>query len=116
MNTLKAALSLCGLSHAEAAEYLSLELGRIITKNTIDDMARGKTRLNIDILEALAGLFARIEEVADNAADMLEPGLIAPENLNGIQVDDGADPLPDGSDDIAGALALFFALADRGRA
>lgn len=61
----------------------------------------------------MAGLWGRICEAGEGAAETLVPEDMERLQLNGVQADDGHDPLPDGSDSAAGAYAVLTAICDQ---
>lgn len=105
MTTFKAAMSICGLSQAEAAEFLGVSI------QSVKDWSRGKAAPPPGVWQMLADLYRRIEDAADFAAGQLEPTLMDRRRMNHIAADDGADPLPGGGDLVAGAMALLMAIA-----
>ena len=61
MTTFKAALGLCGLSQADAADRLGVSLG------SVKDWCRKKSDPPLGVWQDLAGLFAEIRSKADAA-------------------------------------------------
>lgn len=106
MTTFKAALSICGLSISEAADYLGVRL------DTVKSWSQGRNSPPPGVWQMLADLYARIEDAADHAAGQLEPGMMDRRVMNSLTADDGADPLPGSGDGVAGAMALLLALSD----
>ena len=104
MSTFSAALHLCGLSQQQAADYLGVRL------DTIKNWSSGRSAVPGGVWGMLADLWQRIEDAADFAAINLD--LDDPATLHNLQADTGADPLPSGADEAAGALALLYALSD----
>lgn len=60
----------------------------------------------------LSDLYARIELAADFAAEVLETNAVDPRQWGHIEADFGPDPLPEGADGVAGAMALLLSLND----
>lgn len=104
------ALACCGLSRAEAAEYLQ------VSQASIEDWCKpritkyGPASPPTGVWDKLAVLYRRIEAAADHAAGMLEPGLMDRLMMNNVAADDAEDPLPGGADLAAGAMALLLAI------
>ncbi len=111
MTTFKHTLALCGLSHTEAADYLTAECGNV-SLQTVKDMARGKSFAGDDVTDAMARLWRRIEDVAEANVDLICAMLDDSDRraFMNISADDSHDPLPGGASEAAGALALLYAM------
>jgi len=106
MTTFRYAIAICGLSLRGAADYLG------VSYDTVKSWSQGRNAPPLGVWQELAALLARIENAADHAAGHLEHDLMDRRALNSIQADTGADPLPAGADDAAGALAVLLAVRD----
>lgn len=104
MTTFKSCLAICGLSQSQAADFLGVAL------QTVKHWSSGRNNPPEGVWQMLSELYARIERAADNAAVQLDG--VNPRQWGKIQADLGEDPLPDGSDDVAGAMALMLAIQD----
>ncbi|MGB1215733.1 MAG: helix-turn-helix domain-containing protein [Pikeienuella sp.] len=104
MTTFKSALSICGLSQPQAADFLDVALP------TVKAWAQGKRSVPGGVWDMLADLYARIEAAADHAAVELDG--VDPRQWGNITADTGDDPLPGGADSAAGAMALLTAVKD----
>lgn len=107
MTTFSAAISLCGLSQQQAATYFD------VSKDTVKSWSSGRSNPPIGVWLMLRDLFYRIEDAADFAADHMDLNGIDPRAFNNLTADLGPDPLPDGAEGSAGAMALLMALRDR---
>lgn len=107
MTTFKSAIYLCGLSQSGAADYLGVSLA------SIKDWCRGKGAPPIGVWIMMADLWGRIEDAGESAAEIIDPESMDRQQLNGVQTDEGSDPLPEGSDTAAGALAIMSAILNR---
>lgn len=107
MTTFKAALGICGLSQEQARIYLG------VSKQSVKDWSAGKKSAPpMGVWRDLARLMERIEDAADFASSNIEPGLMDKQKMNNVTADNGAEPLPDGADNAAGAMALLLAIRD----
>ncbi len=106
MTTFKSAMSICGLSQSEAAEFLGVSI------QSVKDWSRGKSAPPVGVWEMLSDLYVRIEGAADFASANLEPGMMDRRVMNNVQADQGDDPLPGGGAHVAGAMALLLAIED----
>ena len=107
MTTFKSALAICGLSHQQAAEYLDISI------QSVKVFSQGKRGAPIGVWALLAALYERIQDAADFASDRMAIGGIDPRAYGQIEADTGDDPLPEGSDSVAGAMALLMAVTDQ---
>lgn len=111
MSTFKSALSICGLSQADAAEFLQVALPTI--KGWCSDSNPKAPPLGV--WQQLASLFDQIQDAADGAADVMDLEGIDPRSFNNLEADMVGDPLPiAGAMEAAGAMALLMAIADLG--
>ena len=106
MTTFKSALGVCGLSQQEAADFLDVSI------SSVKDWCRGKSAPPLGVWTQLSGLYRQIEDAADFASVRLEVDLMDRRSLNGIEADNGADPLPGGAPSTAGAMAILLAIKD----
>ena len=102
MSSFKSALSACGLSLSEAAEFLPARY------DTVKKWAQGKNPPPQGVWEQLAELFERIQDAADYAADKMAVEGVEPRAWGNIEADTGLDPLPEGAARVAGAMALLM--------
>lgn len=108
MTTFKYALSICGLSQQEAAEFFGVALP------TVKDWSRGSSRPPEGVWRMLASLFGQIQDAADGAADVMQLDGIDPRAWVNLDADLNHDALPvSGALKAAGAMALLMAVADR---
>lgn len=107
MTTFKSAIYICGLSQHGAADFLGVSI------QSVKDWCRGKSSPPFGVWVMLADLFARIEDAAASAAERIAPEEMDRQMLNVVQADDGAHPLPDGSDSAAGAMSILIAIGDQ---
>lgn len=107
MTTFKASIAKCGLSQQGAAEYLGVSLA------SVKDWCRGKTAPPFGVWVMLADLWVRIQDAGESAAEKIDPENMDRRQVNNVTADDGHDPLPDGADAAAGAVAVLTAIADR---
>ena len=105
MSTFKSALSVCGLSQRQAAEYLGVSI------QSVKHWSSGRTQPPGGVWEALADLLERVQDAADHAADSMAVDGIDPRAWGNIEADIGDDPLPPGADSAAGAMALLMAVS-----
>lgn len=106
MTTYKAALAICGLSQQEAAAFHTVSLA------SVKHWCRGRSTPPVGVWEQLADLYRRIEDAADSASAMLEPGLMDRRVMNNVTADSGPEPLPGSGDAVAGAMALLLAIRE----
>lgn len=107
MTTFKSALGVCGLSQAEAADFLSVKL------DTVKSWCAGRNNPPLGVWQMLASLFEQIQDAADGAADHMALEGIDPRSFNNIAADLRGDELPvTSSANAAGAMALLMAIAD----
>ncbi|WP_300396680.1 helix-turn-helix domain-containing protein [Henriciella sp.] len=100
----RSTIQLCGLSQRQAALYLD------VSPSSVDKWCRGVRPVPDGVWSLLSDLWQRIEAAADFAADHIETNGLDPRALHNFAADDGLDPLPEGADDAAGALALMLVL------
>jgi len=106
MTTFKACLNLCGLSQAEAADFLDVSI------DTVKSWCSGRANPPLGVWRLLASLFEQIEDAATGAADVMEIEGIDPRAYNNIEADVRGDELPvTGALDAAGAMALLMVIA-----
>lgn len=105
MTTFKSALHVCGLSQQQAAHYLGVSL------QSVKHWSSGRTQPPGGVWEMLADLFERVQDAADGAADSMKLDGIDPRVWGSIDADSGKDPLPEGADSAAGAMALLTAVS-----
>lgn len=106
MSSFKYSLLACGLSQAGAAELFGVRL------DTVKSWSSGRNRPPEGVWRRLADLFEQIQDAADSAANHMAVDGIDPRSWSNIQADLAGDPLPAGSDSIAGAMALLMAIND----
>lgn len=100
--TFSSALSICGLSQQEAADFLGVRL------DTVKSWSSGRNPVPSGVWIMVADLWGRIEDSADFAAQVLDLNDHA--TMHSLQADSGEDPLPGGAASAAGAMAVLFAL------
>lgn len=72
MNTFSGILRITGLSQAEASDFLSGQLDRPISKDTIKSMCSGRTSIRQDVLDALRGLYLAQTNAAEEALNLID--------------------------------------------
>lgn len=82
-----------------------------VSASSIQSFDTGRRPVPDGVWDMMANLFARIENAANFAADHMADNGIGAGAFENIEAD-GADPLPEGSAKIAGAMALLMALYD----
>lgn len=105
--TFKSALAICGLSQPMAADYLD------VSQDTIAGWSSGRSGPSEKSWTMLSDLYARIERAADHGASIIETSTVDPRQWGNIEADLGPDPLPEGADNVAGAMAMLLALQDQ---
>lgn len=108
MSTFKSALSVCGLSRPEAAEYLG------VAEVTIDKWAQGRRTVPVGVWRMVADLYERIQDAAEHAADFMVNEGMPKSAFENVEADLGTDDTPDGAARAAGAIALLIAVKERG--
>lgn len=107
MTTFKYALSICGLSQQEAAEFFQVSF------DSVKSWAQGKRQPPRGVWEQLASLYRQIENAADGASGAMELDGIDPRAYNNLDADIIGDELPtNGAKAAAGAMALLLTIAD----
>lgn len=107
MTTFASAIRLCGLSQAEAADFLDVRL------DTVKSWSASRNPVPPVVWQMLADLWRRIEDAADDAS--LSDAIGDPRAKVNLSVDDD-DGLPGGAVQTTGALALLLAIADASEA
>lgn len=107
MTTFNAVRNLCGLSQQGTADYLGVSI------QSVKNWCRGKTAPPFGVWVMMSDLWGRVLDAGEDAAERLDPENMDRMLVNGVQADDGHDPLPDGSDWAAGAVAVLSAIQDR---
>lgn len=102
MTTFKSALGLCGLSQAQAARFLDCSLGNV------KKWSSGTRDVPEFAWDMLAGLFDQVTAAADSAADVMERDGVPAGAKSSITADNTIEPLPEGADEAAGAMALLM--------
>jgi len=111
MSAFKYALSICGLSHVEAADFLQVSI------QSVKDWSRGKGGPKEGVWLQLASLFEQMQDTADGAADIMVLDGIDPRAYNNIEADMPGHELPQlGALRAAGAMALLMAIGSHHRA
>jgi|GEM_PF-3032543 len=72
MSLFAAALRLTGLSQPEAADWLSDQLCRSVSLQTIKDMSSGRSKAHPDVWAALSSLHQQQLAAADEALDLID--------------------------------------------
>lgn len=108
MTHFKASLSICGLSQAQAAEFLHVNI------NTIKSWGAGRENPPLGVWRQLASLFRQIRSAAEGAADIMVLDGVNPRAWNNLEADltDDALPIP-GALQSARTMALLMAIDDR---
>lgn len=109
MTTFKTALSLCGMTQSEAADFLGVRLDTV--KSWCSDQNPKSPPEHAWRL--LASLFQQIQDAADGAADTMALDGIDPRAYNMIEADIPGNELPTSAAlKAAGAMALLMAIED----
>lgn len=103
--TFTAALAICGLSHAEAANFLGVH------RDTVQAWSVGASSPPRGVWKMLSGLYSRIEIAAENACASLDLSRVESREVIHLCADSEEDPLPTGADAVAGAMAFLHAVA-----
>lgn len=106
MSTFKSALAICGLSQSQAADYFDVSL------QTVKHWSSQRNAPPEGVWKMLSALYSQIEDAADFAAGKIELGEVDPRQWPNISADVGADPLPGGAADAAGAMALLIVIRE----
>jgi len=106
MTTFKSAITICGLSQKEAANYLDVSI------SSVKDWSRGKSAPPIGIWEMMAKLYSRIKNASDHTSSLLDPDIMDRAAMNNITADNGEYPMPEDAVSAAGAMALLAAIND----
>lgn len=113
MTTFRHALMICGLTHAEAADFLG------VRPDTIHSWSSGRRRVPPGVWEMLAGLYEQIQDAATGAADVMVRDGIDPRAWNKIEADlvgRSGETIPTpGALAAAGAAALLMAVGSYAR-
>ena len=102
MSAFKAALGVCGLSQADAAEYLGVSI------STIKQWSRGRNRVSGDAWQDLAELHRQITETADKSFRVLYYENVERQELTQFAAISG--DLPGNAPSTAGAIAIIKAI------
>lgn len=101
MSVFKAALGICGLSIAEAAEFLGL------SSSLVKQYSAGNRQPPPAVWTALAALYDQIVEVSEHTLDTFERDEITPEGVQAIAIHEHGSPLPRAA---LNAVAAMFVL------
>jgi len=108
VTTFKAALSICGLSQTEAADFLQ------VSTHTVKSWCADRANPPRGVWVMLASLFEQIQDAADGAAEVMTLDGIDARAWNNVEADIRGNELPvEGSLRAAGAMALLMAIADQ---
>lgn len=106
MTTFKHTLQICGLSQREAASFLN------VSPSSIDKWSRNQRAVPEAVWQELADLYTQVEEAADRAAAIMQVDGIDERAFQNISADNVGLELPEGSTNVAGAMALMIALTE----
>lgn len=107
MSTFKSSIGVCGLSQAEAADFLQVSI------DTVKSWCSGRANPPLGVWQMLASLFEQIQDAADGAADVMDLEGIDPRAFNNIEADITGNELPTGgAARAAGAVALLMAISE----
>ncbi|WP_157784505.1 helix-turn-helix domain-containing protein [Sinorhizobium fredii] len=110
MTTFKDALSLCGLSLQEAAEYLGL------SKSMVDSMASGRREVSDNTWRSLSDLWQTINEASSNTKNSLhgitDKDIAQRIILSNAAIVVGYDGIPVSAKGIAATKAFLEVIAD----
>lgn len=113
MTTFRHALMICGLSHAEAADFLGVRI------DTIKSWSSGRRTVPTGAWQMLAELYEQIQDAADGAADVMVRDGIDPRAWNNVEADligrSGESIPTPGALAAAGAAALLMAVGSYAR-
>lgn len=111
MTTFKSALSICGLSQAEAADFLQVSI------QSVKDWSRGKSGPPLGVWLQLSSLFEQMQDTAQGATDIMVLDGIDPRAWNNVEADMPGHELPQlGAIKATGAMAFLMAVAAHHRA
>jgi len=88
MSAFKAALGLCGMSIAEASEFLG------VSEPMLKHYSAGTRQPPHEVLAMLARLFDQIVEVSEHSLDVFERDEITPDAVQTIAIREHGSPLP----------------------
>lgn len=106
MSVFKAALGVCGLSIAEAAETLGL------SESLVKQYSAGNRQPPDPVWAALAALYDQIVEVSEHALDTFERDEITPEGVQAIAIHEHGSPLPAAALDAVAAIFILTRIMD----
>lgn len=99
--TFQNAIQVCGLSRKEASIFLE------VSEETIRSWCKGRRQVPDGIWSLLASLYSEILDSSDQAVDFLNKNGADDRIYQFFQADSGLMPLPEGSVNISGAIALL---------
>ena len=71
MSLFSAALRVTGLSTKEASSFLSEQLGRTVSQQTVLDMSSGRSRVNPEVWEVLRTLYQMQVRASEEGLDLI---------------------------------------------
>lgn len=106
MSVFKSALGICGLSIADAAEFLGL------SESLVKQYSAGNRRPPDAVWSALASLYDQIVEVSEHTLDAFERDEITPEGVQAIAEQEHGSPLPKPALDAVAAMFVLTRMLD----
>lgn len=106
MSVFKAALGICGLSIADAADFLGL------SESLVKQYSAGNRQPPDAVWAALASLYEQIVEVSEHTLDAFERDEITPEGVQAIAVHEHGSPLPKPALDAVAAMFILSRMTD----
>lgn len=108
MSVFKAALGICGLSIADAADFLGL------SESLVKQYSAGNRQPPEAVWAALASLYGQIVEVSEHTLDVFERDEITPEGVQAIATREHGSPLPRPALDAVAAMFVLTRTIDDG--
>lgn len=106
MSVFKSALGICGLSIADAAEFLGL------SESLVKQYSAGNRTPPASVFAALAALYDQICEVSEHCLDTFERDEITPEGVQAIAIHEHGSPLPKPALDAVAAMFVLTRMLD----
>ena len=108
MSVFKSALGTCGLSIADAAEFLGL------SESLVKQYSAGNRQPPQAVWSALAILYDQIVEISEHSLDTFERGEISPGAVQQIAIEEHGSPLPKPALDAVAAMFILTRTLDDG--
>lgn len=106
MSVFKSALGICGLSIADAADFLGL------SESLVKQYSAGNRQPPDAVWAALATLYDQIVEISEHTLDTFEREEITPEGVQAIAIHEHGSPLPKPALDAVAAMFILTRTLD----